>query len=54
MSKFDGFSPEVHEWFKALEADNSKEYFVANRTFFEHSIRGEMAALLSELSKKWW
>ncbi|MDQ6805014.1 MAG: hypothetical protein M3065_08580 [Actinomycetota bacterium] len=39
MTKFEGFEPKVHEWFKGLEADNCKEYFAANRDFFEVSIR---------------
>jgi uncharacterized protein (TIGR02453 family) len=52
MTKFEGFGPEVHEWFKGLEADNSREYFAARRDFFEESIRGQMEALLTELSAK--
>jgi uncharacterized protein (TIGR02453 family) len=52
MTKFEGFGPKVQTWFKGLEADNSKEYFAANRDFFEASIRGQMEALLSELSEK--
>jgi len=52
MTKFEGFGPEVHTWFKGLEADNSSEYFAANRAFFEESIRGQMEALLTELSDK--
>jgi uncharacterized protein (TIGR02453 family) len=51
MTKFEGFGPRVHKWFKGLEADNSKEYFAANRDFFEESIRHQMEALLTELSK---
>ncbi|MGZ4184875.1 MAG: hypothetical protein ACXVFQ_23815 [Solirubrobacteraceae bacterium] len=27
MTRFEGFSPQVHEWFRGLEADNSREYF---------------------------
>ena len=50
MTKFEGFGPNVHRWFKGLEADNSREYFSANREFFEHSIRDQMEALLTELS----
>jgi uncharacterized protein (TIGR02453 family) len=49
MTRFDGFGPKVHGWFKGLEADNSKEYYAANRDFFEESIRGQMEALLTEL-----
>ena len=52
MSKFQGFGPEVHAWFTGLEADNSKEYFTANREFYETSIRGQMEALLTELAQE--
>ncbi|HET7050450.1 MAG TPA: DUF2461 domain-containing protein [Solirubrobacteraceae bacterium] len=52
MTRFEGFSPEVHEWFRGLEADNSKEYFAAHREFFEGAIRGQMEALLTELGER--
>jgi uncharacterized protein (TIGR02453 family) len=52
MTKFEGFRPGVPEWFKGLEANNSREYFTARRDFFEASIRGQMEALLTELSEK--
>jgi uncharacterized protein (TIGR02453 family) len=52
MTKFAGFGPEVRKWFKGLEADNSREYFAANRDFFEESIRGQMEALLTELCER--
>lgn len=52
MTKFEGFGPEVRTWFEGLQADNSKAYFAANRPFFEESIRGQMEALLTELSGK--
>jgi uncharacterized protein (TIGR02453 family) len=52
MTKFTGFGPKVHTWFRGLEADNSKQYFAANRDFFEESIRDQMQALLTELSEK--
>jgi uncharacterized protein (TIGR02453 family) len=50
--KFEGFGPEVPAWFRGLEANNSREYFTARRDFFEASIRGQMEALLTELSEK--
>lgn len=50
MTRFEGFTPKVQKWFKGLEADNSKEYFAADRDFFEDAIRGQMEALLIELS----
>ena len=50
MTSFEGFGPKVSRWFAGLEADNTKEYFSANRDFFEESVRGQMDALLTELS----
>jgi uncharacterized protein (TIGR02453 family) len=52
MTKFEGFVPEVRTWFEGLQADNSREYFAANRDFFELSIRGQMEALLGELAER--
>jgi uncharacterized protein (TIGR02453 family) len=52
MTRFEGFAPEVYEWFRGLEADNSKEYFAAHRALFEHGVRGQMEALLSELGER--
>ena len=52
MTTFDGFGPEVGTWFLGLEEDNSREYFAAGRDFFEESIRGQIEALLTELSVK--
>jgi uncharacterized protein (TIGR02453 family) len=49
---FSGFTPAVRKWFNGLEADNSREYFHAHRDFYEESIRGQMEALLDELSEK--
>lgn len=50
MRKFQGFGPEVRVWFTGLEANNSKEYFAAHRAVYEQSVRGQMEALLGELS----
>jgi uncharacterized protein (TIGR02453 family) len=52
MTRFQGFGPRVREWFRGLEADNTKEYFAAHRDFFDESVRGQMEALLDELSRK--
>jgi uncharacterized protein (TIGR02453 family) len=49
MPGFEGFGLEVRDWFRGLEADNSREYFLAHRRLFETSIRGQMEALLTEL-----
>jgi uncharacterized protein (TIGR02453 family) len=50
VTRFEGFGPKVRDWFVGLEADNTREYFSAHRAFFEESVRGQMAALLTELS----
>lgn len=52
MTKFEGFEPGVRTWFTGLEANNSREYFAAHREFYEQSVRGQMEALLDELSEK--
>jgi uncharacterized protein (TIGR02453 family) len=52
VTRFEGFGPAVRQWFRGLEADNSRAYFTANREFFEQAIRGPMESLLSELSEK--
>jgi uncharacterized protein (DUF2461 family) len=52
VSRFEGFGPGALEWFKGLEADNSKEYFTVNRRFFEQSIREQLEALLTELGQR--
>lgn len=51
MTMFEGFGPKVQKWFRGLEADNSKAYFDATRDFFEEAVRGQMDALLTELSE---
>jgi uncharacterized protein (TIGR02453 family) len=52
VNEFGGFTPAVRTWFQGLEADNSREYFQARRDFYEESVRGQMEALLDELSEK--
>jgi GNAT superfamily N-acetyltransferase len=47
---FQGFGPEVFEWFAGLERDNSKAYFTATRELYEHAVRGGLEAMLDELS----
>ncbi len=50
-TRFEGFGPEVRQWFKGLEANNSRDYVAASRDFFEAAIRDQMEALLGELSE---
>jgi uncharacterized protein (TIGR02453 family) len=51
LTRFEGFPPTVGKWFRGLEADNSREYFSANRGFYEESIRDQMEAMLDELAE---
>src|SRR5580693_9220004 len=51
MTSFEVFGSKVQLWFEGLEANNSKAYFDASRGFFEESVRGQMDALLTELSE---
>jgi uncharacterized protein (TIGR02453 family) len=50
MAAFRGFGPEVFDWFAGLERDNSRAYFAATRDRYENDVRGELEALLDELS----
>ena len=47
---FAGWSAEAVEFFCGLEADNTKAYWSAHKSFYEASVREPMAELLSELS----
>src|SRR6266536_286503 len=47
---FSGWSPEAVEFFKGLQADNTKEYWGAHKTFYEASVAEPMAELLRDLS----
>ena len=42
--------PEAVQFFKGLQADNTKAYWSAHKAFYETSVREPMAALLDELS----
>ena len=52
MTRFEGFGPDVRDWFLGLEADNSRDYFAARRAFFEQAVRDQMEALLDEMSER--
>jgi uncharacterized protein (TIGR02453 family) len=47
---FSGWSAEAVEFFRDLEADNTKAYWTAHKAFYEASVREPMAELLSEMS----
>jgi uncharacterized protein (TIGR02453 family) len=52
MYTFQGFGPEVFEWFAGLERDNSKGYFAATREVYETEVRGGLEAMLVGLSSE--
>lgn len=47
---FSGWPTEAVEFFRGLEADNTKAYWSAHKGLYEASVREPMAGLLSELS----
>ncbi len=47
---FSGFPPEAIEFYEALEADNSKAFWQANKTKFDTSVKAPMEALCGELA----
>src|SRR5436305_15002382 len=47
---FSGWSTEAVEFFKGLQADNTKEYWGAHKAYYQASVREPMAELLRELS----
>jgi uncharacterized protein (TIGR02453 family) len=49
---FKGWSAKAIEFFEALEADNSKNFWHAHKPIYEHEVRRPMEELLDELSKE--
>src|SRR5256885_9560906 len=47
---FSGWPLEALEFFRGLEADNTKAYWNAHKALYEASVREPMAELLGELS----
>lgn len=50
VAPFAGFPPEACVFFERLTANNSREFFTAQREVYERSVRGPMVALTDELS----
>jgi uncharacterized protein (TIGR02453 family) len=46
---FDGWPAEALEFYEGLEADNSKAYWTANKSTYEHAVHAPMVELLAEL-----
>ena len=50
---FSGFPLEAIAFFSALEADNSKSFWTANKATYERSVKGPMEALLAEVDARY-
>lgn len=49
-SGFTGWSPAAAEFYRGLEADNSREYWLAHKSVYEQEVLAPMQALLEELA----
>jgi len=45
-TEFAGFTPVTWDWFRGIEADNSREFFAARRQDFEQHVKAPLSALL--------
>ena len=52
LAPFLGFGPRALDWFRGLEADNSKAYFEGRRAVWEAEVRGPLERLLEELAEE--
>jgi uncharacterized protein (TIGR02453 family) len=52
LAPFMGFGPKALDWFRGLEADNSKAYFEGSRGVWEEQVRGPLERLLEELGEE--
>jgi uncharacterized protein (TIGR02453 family) len=43
------FPPKTFEWFRGLEADNTREWFQAHRAVYDAAVRGPLEDMLEEL-----
>ncbi|HEX2052432.1 MAG TPA: DUF2461 domain-containing protein [Actinomycetota bacterium] len=48
--RFPGWPPEALDWFRGLEANNSREWFQAHRATYDQAVRGPLELLLSEVA----
>jgi uncharacterized protein (TIGR02453 family) len=52
LAPFLGFGPRALDWFRGLEADNSKAYFEGYRAVWEGEVRAPLERLLEELAEE--
>jgi uncharacterized protein (TIGR02453 family) len=49
LQPFRGWPAEAFDWFRGLEADNSRAWFQANRPTYDRAVRGPLESLLAEV-----
>jgi uncharacterized protein (TIGR02453 family) len=49
VQPFRGWPPEALDWFRGLEADNSRAWFQANRSTYDEAVRGPLESFLAEV-----
>jgi uncharacterized protein (TIGR02453 family) len=49
-TRFGGWPPEALDWFRGLEADNSRAWFQAHRATYDEAVRGPMEWFLAEVA----
>ena len=52
LAPFTGFGPGALDWFRGLEADNSREYFEGTRGVWQAQVRAPLERLLEELAEE--
>jgi uncharacterized protein (TIGR02453 family) len=50
---FRGFPAEAISFYEGLLADNSKEYWTANKDVYERAVKGPMAALIDDVDERY-
>ncbi len=50
---FRGFPADAISFFEGLVADNSREYWTANKDIYERAVKGPMAALIEEVDERY-
>jgi uncharacterized protein (TIGR02453 family) len=50
IGPFEGFSPQLFEFFEALEANQTRDWFQANKAAYERHVRSPMAAFVESVA----
>ncbi|HSZ53739.1 MAG TPA: DUF2461 domain-containing protein [Caulobacteraceae bacterium] len=50
ITPFDGFSPQLFEFFEALSANQTRDWFQANKAAYERHVRAPMASFVESLA----